>query len=25
LKLAEEEGNKDYIRLNTKSIEEWSK
>ena len=25
LKLAEQEGNKDYIRLNTKSIEEWSK
>ncbi|MFQ3341545.1 MAG: hypothetical protein ACI9TK_001209 [Flavobacteriaceae bacterium] len=25
LKLAEEAGNNDYIRLNTKSIEEWSK
>ena len=25
LKLAEEAGNKDYVRLNTKAIEEWSK
>ena len=25
LKLADEAGNKDYVRLNTKAIEEWSK
>jgi len=24
LELAEKAGNKDYVRLNTKSIEEWS-
>ena len=24
LKLADEAGNKDYVRLNTKAIEEWS-
>jgi hypothetical protein len=25
LKLAKEVGNEDYVRLNTKAIEEWSK